>query len=285
MPHAGEGRTLALYHLKGGVGKTATAVNLSYLAARSGTRTLLCDLDPQSSATFYLRVKPKLKAAKNVLVKGGKKLARNIKATDYRGLDLLPADWSHRHLAVTFEGVRKPKLQLRQVLSPFKTQYGLIVLDCPPTATVLAENIFAAADYVLVPVVPSMLAVRAYERLTNFFRKKEYESQLWAFFSMVERRKKLHQHIMHEMRRDSGSLLNSLVPYVADIERMGVFREPVPAVLPTSFAARSYENLWQEIRLLMGDGEGQEEKQPHLHAAEYNEQDPDSSTPLALTDK
>ena len=73
---------LALYSNKGGVGKTAAAVNLSYLAAMNGRRTLLCDLDAQGSATFYLRVKPKLKKARG-LTSSGKKLEQSIKASDY----------------------------------------------------------------------------------------------------------------------------------------------------------------------------------------------------------
>jgi chromosome partitioning protein len=66
--------TLALYSNKGGVGKTAAAVNLSYLAALSGAKTLICDLDPQSSASYYFRVKPKLKAGAKGFIRGGKQI-------------------------------------------------------------------------------------------------------------------------------------------------------------------------------------------------------------------
>ena len=92
--------TLALYSNKGGVGKTATAVNLAYLAAQSGKTTLICDLDPQASATFYFRVKPRLKRKAQGFVKVGKPIDRSIKGTDYEGLDLLPADFSHRNLDI-----------------------------------------------------------------------------------------------------------------------------------------------------------------------------------------
>ena len=85
---------LSVYNIKGGVGKTATAVNLSYLAANEDKSTLLCDLDPQSSATYYFRIKPKMKTGLKPLVKGKKSLEKNIKGTDYNCLDLLPADFS-----------------------------------------------------------------------------------------------------------------------------------------------------------------------------------------------
>ena len=83
-------RTIALYSNKGGVGKTAAAVNLSYLSAQAGAKTLICDIDPQSSATYYFRVKPKLKSGAKGFLKGGKKAYKSIKGTDYENLDLLP---------------------------------------------------------------------------------------------------------------------------------------------------------------------------------------------------
>ena len=84
--------TVALYCNKGGVGKTAATVNLSYLAARSGKTTLVCDLDPQSATTFYFRVKPKLKRGARGFEKSGKAINRSIKGSDYDNLDILPAD-------------------------------------------------------------------------------------------------------------------------------------------------------------------------------------------------
>ena len=96
--------TLALYGNKGGVGKTAAAVNLAYLAAQSGRSTLICDLDPQSSTTYYFRVKPKLKRKARGFERGGKPIFRSIKGTDYENLDLLPADFTHRNLDIVFDG-------------------------------------------------------------------------------------------------------------------------------------------------------------------------------------
>ncbi len=143
---------LAIYSNKGGVGKTASAVNLSYLAARSGRSTLLCDLDPQASATFYLRVQPRLSKKARGLAKGGKQIDRNIKGSDYENLDLLPADFTHRNLDITFDQLERRKHRLDVVFAPLRDQYDLIVLDCPPTINILAENIFNVADVLLVPV-------------------------------------------------------------------------------------------------------------------------------------
>jgi len=245
-------KVLALYHLKGGVGKTATAVNLAYLAASSGLKTLICDLDPQSSSTYYFRVEPKLKGARKVLIKGGGKILQNIKGTDYESLDLLPADWSHRHLAASLDKVKASKRGLRDILQPLRAEYGLVVLDCPATMSLVAENIFNAADLLLIPVVPSTLAARAYLNVRAFFKRKQYdEHKLHAFFSMVEKRKRLHQATMRVMREQFDGILESCVPYTADIESMGLSRAPVPACMPTSAAAGYYRDLWQEVDAIM----------------------------------
>ena len=241
--------TLALYSNKGGVGKTAAAVNLAYLAAQSGNTTLICDLDPQGSATFYFRVKPKLKQKARGLVGGSKQLDRSIKATDYDNLDLLPSDFSHRNLDITFDRQKHSKQRLDITLKPLRKEYDLIILDCPPTINILAENIFNASDHVLVPLIPTTLSVRTHEQLLSFFKENGRDpSQVSAFFSMVDRRKKLHRQIVTSLQDQFGGILQSAVPYLSQIERMGIYREPVPAFAPRSKAALAYQALWAEIQ-------------------------------------
>ena len=240
---------LAFYHLKGGVGKTATAVNIAYLAAQSGADTLLCDLDPQSSATFYFRVKPKFKAGTKGLLKGGKQVVRNIKGTDYDHLDLLPADLSHRHLALALGQVKRSKRRLQETLEPFMHDYTYLILDCPPTMTLVAENIIIAADYLLVPVVPSTLSVRSYEQLLAFVQERGSDPhKILPFFSMVQRSKKMHRTIVETTLEHDNAFLKSTIPYISEIEKMGLTREPVPFTTPNSPAAHAYQRLWHEIQ-------------------------------------
>lgn len=249
---SGQGKVMAVYHLKGGVGKTATAVNLAYLSAESGLRTLVCDLDPQSSATYYFRIKPRLKKARQVFLKGRAKVAGNIKGTDYDGLDLLPADWSHRHLATALDHVKHSRKRLHGIFEPFRGEYDLIVLDSPATAALLAESIFVAADLLLIPVVPSTLAARAYSNLHSFIRRKGYdEDKIWPFFSMVEARKKMHRTTMAAMREEFPRWLEAAIPYAADVESMGMARAPLPAFLPAGSATGRYRELWEELAALL----------------------------------
>jgi chromosome partitioning protein len=240
--------TIALYSNKGGVGKTAAAVNLSYLAAQQGLYTLVCDLDPQSSATYYFRVKPKLRSGARGFIKPGKPIDRSIKGTDFENLDLLPADFTHRNLDITFDRLTNPKDRLRQVLDPLKTEYDLIILDSPPTINILAENIFNAADFVLVPIVPTTLSVRTYRQFLSFFRQNGYDADsVFAFLSMVDRRKKLHHELSSLVIEEFGRVFRSPIPFQSLVEQMGVQRQPVVAFAPRSRAANAYRLLWAEL--------------------------------------
>ena len=241
--------TLALYSNKGGVGKTAAAVNLSYLSAQTGAKTLICDLDPQGSATFYYRVKPKLKVGTKGFFKGGKKLIKSIKGTDYKNLDLLPADFAHRHLDAAFDKLKRPTERLSNILKPLKDEYDVIILDCPVTISLLAENIFNAVDYTFVPLVPTTLSVLAHKQLLNFCKKYKFNaSRIYTFFSMVDRRKKMHKELMTMMLKEFNGVLRSLIPYLSQIERMGIEREPVAASAPGSVASKAYQNLWAKFQ-------------------------------------
>jgi cellulose biosynthesis protein BcsQ len=240
--------TLALYSNKGGVGKTAAAVNLAYLAAQSGLNTLICDLDPQASTTFYFRVKPKLKPKARGLVKGRKSIDRSIKCTDYENLDLLPADFTHRNLDITFNRQRRRKHRLKLILDPLRAEYDLIILDCPPTINILAENIFNASEKLLVPLIPSTLSVRTHAQLLSFLKENKYRSfRVYSFFSFVDGRKKMHRELATWARQHFDGVLQSAIPYLSHVEQMGIYRQPVPTFAPASPATKAYQDLWEEI--------------------------------------
>jgi cellulose biosynthesis protein BcsQ len=244
--------TLAFYSNKGGVGKTAAAVNISYLAAQSGTKTLIWDLDPQSSTTYYFRVKPKLKQGIKGFIQGEKQVYQRIKGTDYENLDLLPADFSLRKLDIYFNKMKRSTRGLKRILDTLKRDYDLIILDCPVTITLLAENIINASDTIFVPVIPTTLSLRTYRQLLSFCRKKKYNiKNIHIFFSMVDRRKKMHTEFLNLAKLEFQPVLNCSIPYLSEIERMGIAREPVVASSPKSIASQSYQNLWLGIQKVL----------------------------------
>ena len=247
-------KTIAVYSSKGGVGKTATSVNLSYTASTNGARVLLCDMDSQGAASFYYRIKPKKKFDRSRLLSG--EFYEFIRGTDFTNLDLLPAHFSFRNLdiAINDEKREKKRQVLNSLLVPLADQYDYVILDCPPNVTILSENIITAADCVVVPVVPTTLSLLALEQLLKLCKKVDCKkNKILAFFSMVERRKLMHNSIMNKYR-SYPIFMQSYVPFMAEIEKMGLYRRPVGSTPRRSVASQAYELLWQEIRERRLDG-------------------------------
>ena len=235
---------LATYNIKGGVGKTSTAVNLAYLAAQGGAPTLLWDLDPQGASTYLFRVKPKVRGGtRKVLKRGG--LEARIKGTDFEGLDLLPADFRYRHMDLALDRFKRPTRRLAQVLKPFCGEYEYIFLDCPPSISLVSESVFEAADALLVPVIPATLSSRTLGQLEAVLNGGG--PQVLAFLSMVDRRKRLHRELTESLRGEHPEVLETAIPSSAEIERMGVERDVVAAFAPRGRAAAAYEGLWADV--------------------------------------
>jgi len=240
-------KILGMYNIKGGVGKTATAVNIGHLAATSGLRTLIWDLDPQAAATFYLRVKPKVKQSVKML-KGKRELDGVVKGSDYPNLDLLPADFSYRNMDLMLGENKKPAVQLLKLLRPLSRQYDLVVLDCPPSISLVSENIFRAADALMLPTIPTTLSLRTMGQLLDFMEGHRLDTPVYAFYSMVDRRKRLHQDVMATPGDRRCRVLDTVIPYATEVERMGLERRPVTDYAPRSNAGRAYRALWDELR-------------------------------------
>jgi len=240
-------KILGVYNIKGGVGKTAAAVNIGHLAASSGLRTLIWDLDPQAAATFYLRVKPKVKGSTKML-RGKLDLDGVLKGSDYPNLDLLPSDFSYRNMDLLLGENKKPVMQLLRLLRPLAEQYDLVVLDCPPSISLVSENIFRAADALLLPTIPTTLSLRTMQQLLDFMEGHELMTPVYAFYSMVDRRKRMHQDIVATPADPRCTVLETQIPYASEVERMGLERRPVTAFARSSPAGRAYQALWDEIR-------------------------------------
>lgn len=242
-------KVIGVYNIKGGVGKTATTVNIAYLAAEAGNRTLVWDLDPQAAATYYFRIRPKVKGGGKALVKGKRALEGLVKGTDFENLDLLPADFSFRNLDLALEDVRQPTRRLSRLLKSLAEDYDYGFLDCPPGISLVSENIFRASDVILVPMIPTTLSARTLDQLLRFLEEHGRLGALRVLplFTMVDRRKRLHLDIIERLAEDYPDLLATHIPDASDVERMGIHRQPLPAYAPSGIAAGAYRALWDEL--------------------------------------
>jgi len=246
-------RSIALYNLKGGVGKTAASVNLAYLAAAHGIPTLLWDLDPQGASSWYFHGEPEgLKARK--VFEGTSPAGRLVKPSPYKQLSLIPADLSYRYLDIILKKVEPPREALRRLLKPFSEQYALAVLDCPPSLSHLADNVFAAADRVLVPVVPTWLSLRALEQVQAYFKAEGFDpKKIRPFYSMADRRRSLHRELLETPPPAMARRYPAVIPYASAVERMGEHRAPLAAYAGSDEPALlAYAELWLDLKRDLG---------------------------------
>lgn len=238
---------LALYNLKGGVGKTAGCVNLAYLAAAEGHRVLVWDLDPQGAASFYFQSKPFAK--KNVsqkILEEDIELSEVIQSTQFQLIDVIPADISARQADVQLKDMKHGKKRIRNLINNIKNEYGYIFLDCPPGLSFLHEALFNTVDALIIPTIPTTLSLRSYEIIKVFLKENEFDTKMVCYFSMVDLRKTLHNETLEANYRNKDFLKN-YIPYLSDVEKMGINNMPVMEFANSGYAAQCYRDVWSEL--------------------------------------
>ena len=240
--------TIAFYNLKGGVGKTTSAINLAYLAAQEGYKTLIWDLDPQGSTSFYLGVSTTVKNESKKVLKGDLDVSETIQPTLYKNLYVIPSDLSARHADVLLSEGKQSKKRLAALLTSLKDAFYLVIIDSPPGISLLHDNIFNAVNWVLLPNIPTTLSIRSYETVANYFTEHEFDKEkIRCFFNMVDSRKNLHHETMNFFFQNTQFFKN-FIPYLSDIEKMGMNEAPLETFAKSSYAAKCYRDLWAEIK-------------------------------------
>ncbi len=231
---------LAVYNLKGGVGKTTSIVNLAYVSACRGARTLVWDLDPQAASTYYLRTKAKLKKGTKSLLKKKGALAE-VRETVFEQLFVIPADFSTRKLDAQLDGGRHFKPALKHLSKSF----DVILLDCAPAAGSAIQTLLPLVDGLVVPLIPTVLSLRSYQQMCD--KLMADVNQVMPFFNLLDRRKNLHRMISEEARLKDSNFLETIVPSASEIEKMGIEQAPLGSFAPRTRLGDCYEQLWDEV--------------------------------------
>lgn len=243
--------TIAFFNLKGGVGKTTSAVNIAWHAANENIPTLLWDLDPQGAASWLLKSKVKTKHEPKRFLSGKTPIGELVKSTDYDNLDIIPAGFSYRNfeqqlIASSSQG---KKNLIQKLIEPFGEHYALVILDCPPSFSLLTEQVFDTADSLFIPIIPTHLSLRTFEQTYEFFKQNKLKpKRLHAFFTMVDRRRTLHRVMLAHPPAMLKNRLDTAIPYAAVVEQMGDHRAPLPAFNTSSQVSEAYSKLWSDIK-------------------------------------
>ena len=162
---------LTVLNNKGGVGKTTTAVNLAAALASCRRRILLVDLDAQGSASLSLGLdREELAPGTAEVLLEGMDVRQGIHQTTVDGLDVLPGAMALGNADLVLGDASGRERRLERALRPIQEEYGFIVVDCPPSLSLLPINALVAADAYIVPVEPHYLAL---EGLVNLMEAVE----------------------------------------------------------------------------------------------------------------
>jgi len=234
--------TIAVYSLKGGVGKTTFAINLAWASTRlSARRTLIWDLDPQAAATWLLSADHSGRDAAQAIFSKDVDVRKLIRPSTVPGLDLIAADTSLRGLDRLFFEIGKKK-RLARLIEGLEKDYDRIILDCPPGLTETSEQVLRAADLIVVPVIPSPLSQRALGEVAKYLMQRGgAHAPILPVYSMVDRRRGLHRQALEE-NPDWP-----VVPMASAVEQMSARRKPLGEFAPSSPAARQFGSIWQAI--------------------------------------
>ncbi len=242
-------KVIAVYNVKGGVGKTATSVNIAYAASEQGFKILFIDLDPQGASTFYFKIKQGNKEKLKKTIFGKKSIEDSIQETEFTNIHILPADSKYRKLDAFIADMKESGKWLKKLLKPVKKEYDFIIIDCPPNITSLSENIFKNVDAILVPVVPTTLSVRTYKQLHAYFDDEKLDKKkLFPFYSMVERKKNMHNELMEEFSKQYPECIEVAIPYSSIVEKMGEYLAPSVYKYPNEETSEAFRTLWKKLK-------------------------------------
>jgi chromosome partitioning protein len=246
------GSIIAVTNQKGGVGKTTTAVNLAYNMAKSGRNVLLVDFDPQGNTSSGLGIdKRSLKHSVLDAIAGDKKLGECVISTKHKRLHVLPSTPQLANAEVELAKAGQRFTRLKKALADHS--YDIIIIDCPPSLSLLTVNALIAANYVLLPVQAEFYALEGLGQLLETMQlvRKGLNPNLellGVVLTMVDARTTLSAQVQAEVQKHfPGKVFETIIPRNIRLAEAPSHGLPVGAYDRWSKGARAYKALAKEV--------------------------------------
>jgi len=254
QPRWTQPRIIAIVNQKGGVGKTTTTINLGAALAESGRRVLIVDLDPQGNASTGLAIEDRSKTTYDLLLEGAP-LAEVVQATAIKNLAIAPAttDLSSADMEMMANESRSFLLRNALTQGGVSDDFDVVLIDCPPSLSLLTVNAMVAATSVLVPLQSEFFALEGLSQLLLTVRQIRSAANPGlriegVVLTMFDGRNNLAQQVEADARETLGELVfHTIVPRNVRVSEAPSFGQPVLTYDSGSKGSQAYRALAAEL--------------------------------------
>jgi chromosome partitioning protein len=253
-------RVISVVNQKGGTGKTTSAINISACLSGMGYRTLVVDMEPQANTTLYLGIDPlSLEMSMyEVLLREQVSLSEITLTTNIKNLHLAPAQVSLSNIDINLADKPHKQYRLKEKLDRVRPKYDYILIDCPPTLSLLPLNALTASDEVIIPLQADYLSLEGLKQLKCSLDKTREElnpslSILGILFTMVDKRSKMAKYSMSLVREHFGDkVFGPIIRVCSKFNEAPIAGKSIIEYAPMSRGAEDYKDVTKEIILRGG---------------------------------